>query len=298
VTALVCIDRAGPLTTIQDDGRHGHLAHGISASGPMDRTAFALAGRLVGTTDAGIEFTRAGLDVTILDGEIALAWAGGDFLARRNGKTLSWPGREMFRAGDRLTVEPGAAGNYGYLRFGGRIELPPVLGSRSTSTRARIGGLSGRPLTAGDALTIRSQSVILEEAEAQTSHTGPIRFIWGIHAHIFAASIRQAFTTHPFEISPMMDRMGVRLIDRAQVFAGASILSLVSDPIMPGDIQILGDGTPIVLMRDHQPTGGYPRIGTVVTAHLDRFAQLRPGSPVAFSPISVDHAHRLMRSGE
>jgi allophanate hydrolase subunit 2 len=90
--------------------------------------------------------------------------------------------------------------------------------------------------------------------------------------------------------------MGVRLADERQVFAGASILSLVSDPILPGDIQILGDGTPIVLMRDHQPTGGYPRIGTVVSADLDRFAQLRPGEPVAFAPVSVEHAQRLLRS--
>jgi 5-oxoprolinase (ATP-hydrolysing) subunit C len=296
--ASVRIDRAGPLTTIQDDGRHGLLAHGISASGPIDRTAFALAGQLVGATEAGIEFTRAGLDLSIPNGEIALAWAGGDFLARRNGKTLSWPGREMFRAGDKLTIEPGSAGNYGYLRFAGHIDLPAVLGSHSTSTRARIGGLSGRALLSGDVLTIQSRLVTFEEAGAQSPQSGPIRFIWGIHAAIFAPSIREAFITQPFEISPMMDRMGVRLIDRAQVFAGASILSLVSDPIMPGDIQILGDGTPIVLMRDHQPTGGYPRIGTVCTADLDRFAQLRPGSPVAFSPISVDHAHRLMRSGE
>ena len=74
------------------------------------------------------------------------------------------------------------------------------------------------------------------------------------------------------------------------------VLSLVSDAIVPGDIQILGDGTPIVLMRDHQPTGGYPRIATIISADLDRFAQLRPGAPVAFAPVTVEHAHLLLRS--
>ena len=90
--------------------------------------------------------------------------------------------------------------------------------------------------------------------------------------------------------------MGVRLTDSERVFADATILSLASDAIVPGDIQILGDGTPIVLMRDHQPTGGYPRIATVVSADLDRFAQLRPGTAVAFASVTVEHAHALLRS--
>jgi allophanate hydrolase len=89
--------------------------------------------------------------------------------------------------------------------------------------------------------------------------------------------------------------MGVRLEDGEGVFAEAGSLSLVSDAIVAGDIQILGDGTPIVLMRDHQPTGGYPRIATVISADLDRFAQLRPGSPVAFVPVTVEHAQALLR---
>ena len=87
--------------------------------------------------------------------------------------------------------------------------------------------------------------------------------------------------------------MGVRLEDRAGVFAGAPILSLVSDAVVAGDVQILGDGTPIVLMRDHQPTGGYPRMATVITADLDRFAQMRPGTALAFEPVSLQKARDL-----
>jgi len=84
--------------------------------------------------------------------------------------------------------------------------------------------------------------------------------------------------------------MGVRLVDAAGVFAEQRRLNLVSDAIVPGDIQILGDGTPIVLMRDHQPTGGYPRIATVASADLNRFAQLRPGTDVRFRPVTLEHA--------
>lgn len=90
--------------------------------------------------------------------------------------------------------------------------------------------------------------------------------------------------------------MGVRLNDSCCVFAATNILSLASDAIVPGDVQVLGDGTPIVLMRDHQPTGGYPRIATIITADLDRFAQFRPGTAIAFTPVTVEHAQDLLRS--
>ena len=123
-----------------------------------------------------------------------------------------------------------------------------------------------------------------------------IRVVWGLHAELFSPEIRAGMLQASFQISTKLDRMGVRLEDKGGVFTDATILSLVSDAIVPGDIQILGDGTPIVLMRDHQPTGGYPRIATIITADLDRFAQLRPGSSVAFTSVSVDHAQRILRS--
>jgi allophanate hydrolase subunit 2 len=113
-----------------------------------------------------------------------------------------------------------------------------------------------------------------------------MRMIWGIHAGLFPAALRQRFAEAAFRVSSRLDRMGVRLDDPSGLFREQRRLSLVSDFIVPGDIQILGDGTPIVLMRDHQPTGGYPRIATIVDADLDRFAQLRPGSNVTFQPVS------------
>jgi allophanate hydrolase subunit 2 len=125
------------------------------------------------------------------------------------------------------------------------------------------------------------------------SPASPIRFVWGLHAELFAARVRERFLGERFRVSSRLDRMGIRLADPAGVFAGAPILSLVSDAIVPGDVQILGDGTPIVLMRDHQPTGGYPRIATVISADLDRLAQLRPGSELAFAPVSLHKARQL-----
>lgn len=297
MTGRLRIARAGPLTTIQDSGRHGLLAHGISASGPMDRAAYALAGRLAGASGAGsVEFTRARIDLVVEDGEMRIGWAGGLFVLTINSVAQVWPGAAVVRAGDLISITPGSAGNYGYVRFGPQLAVPPVMGSQSTSTRARLGGLDGRALVAGDILALTGEGRRPEPSVVAPPDSGPIRVIWGIHAQHFDRAVRERFVTETFRVSPMMDRMGVRLVDSGGVFAGASILSLVSDPILAGDIQILGDGTPIVLMRDHQPTGGYPRIGTVITADLDRFSQMRPGAPVAFASVSIEHAQRILRS--
>ena len=169
------------------------------------------------------------------------------------------------------------------------------MGSRATSSIAGIGGFAGRPLQVGDVVPLGATLPRGRDQHPTQAmiEDGPIRVVWGIQADRFDNAIRQRFVTSDFVVSPQLDRMGERLLDPQRVFAEAKILSLVSDAVVPGDIQILGDGTPIVLMRDHQPTGGYPRIATVVSADLDRFAQLRPGTLIGFEPVTVAHAEGL-----
>ena len=296
MTATLLITRAGPLATIQDAGRFGMLAHGVSASGPMDRTAYELAGQALTTAPAGaIEITAAGLDFRVEAGACRISLAGGAFTARRNGKAIDWPGQSELTASDEVSISPGPSGNYGYLRFDAAIDVPSVMGSIATNSRARIGGLEGRALMTGDLLHLVDGTASASRP-LNSGAEGPIRFVWGLHADLLPAA-RERFVTAPFRISTRLDRMGVRLEDLAGVFANSTILSLVSDAVIPGDIQVLGDGTPIVLMRDHQPTGGYPRIATIIAADLDRFAQMRPSSTVAFRPVGVEHAHLLLRSG-
>ncbi len=273
MTALTIL-RCGPLTTLQDRGRFGMLRHGISASGPMDRGAFLAAGALLEAAGAtAIEYTQ-GLEIET-DGPV----------------TLAWTERRTLAAGERLELAP-AAGNYGYLRFADELDVPHVLGSRSTNVTVGLGGYKGRALKAGDRLELGAAGTADAPAPMVSASVtdGPIRVIWGIHADLFDHTVRWRFAETPFQISRSLDRMGVRLADTAGVFDEQRRLALVSDAIVPGDIQILGDGTPIVLMRDHQPTGGYPRIATVVSADLDRFAQLRPGSEVRFRPVTLEHA--------
>ena len=295
--SAIRITRAGPLATLQDAGRPGLLRHGISASGPMDGAAFARVGGWLGAAGTtAIEFTTAGLSF-VAEGSVSIAVDGGAFELSIDGEAKSWPARALLGAGSVVDIRPGPAGNYGYLRLDREIEVPLVMGSRATSSIAGIGGFGGRALRAGDLLPLgaplpRGRGQHPTPAEVAD---GPIRIVWGIHADRFDNAIRQRFVTDGFAVSSQLDRMGVRLADPSQVFADAKILSLVSDAVVPGDIQILGDGTPIVLMRDHQPTGGYPRIATVVTADLDRFAQLRPGTHLRFAPVTVQHAEGLKR---
>jgi biotin-dependent carboxylase-like uncharacterized protein len=290
--------RAGPLVTLQDAGRAGRLRYGISAAGPMDQRAFRRTGEwLGGAGSTGLEFTSAGLSIVVEDGSVGAAWDGGDFTITVDGAARAWPGRTVLKAGAVIDASPGAWGNYGYLRFDREIDVPEVLGSRATSSIAGLGGYEGRALKAGDVLQFgaRVGRGVSQHPRPQVVAEGPIRVIWGIHADSFDTETRQQFVAEAFAVTTRLDRMGVRLADAGGVFSRQQFLSLVSDAIVPGDIQILGDGTPIVLMRDHQPTGGYPRIATIVSADLDRFAQMRPGTAVRFEPVTVAHAQELQK---
>lgn len=288
--------RAAPLTTLQDAGRPGWLRFGLSASGPMDRGAFDRAASwLGGSGTTGIEFTSAGLSFRVEEGALGAAFDGGAFKLTIDGKAQPWPTRAILRAGATVDITPGAGGNYGYVRFDREVDVPVVLGSRATSSIAGLGGLEGRSLVVGDVIGLGASVAGRPGPHPRPANLveGPIRIVWGIHADLFESERRQRFISLSFRVSHQLDRMGVRLKDEAGVFADARILSLASDAIAPGDIQILGDGTPIVLMRDHQPTGGYPRIATVVTADLDRFAQVPPGTEVRFTPVTVAHAQGI-----
>ncbi len=262
----------------------------------MDRAAFERAGGWLGNAAAtGIEFTMAGLSFVVEDGPLGMAWDGGAFAMRIDGAEQSWPGRAVLKAGMVVEVTPGARGNYGYLRFDGEVDVPVVMGSRATSSIAGLGGFHGRGAGGGGCAGLRAGAGAGDGA-ASAGDSGRGRADPGGVGHSCrcvrwrgAAALRFG----GFVVTPQLDRMGVRLGDKAGVFAGQRILSLVSDAVVPGDVQILGDGTPIVLMRDHQPTGGYPRIATIVSADLDRFAQLRPGAEVRFEPVTIAHARML-----
>ncbi|HHG89548.1 MAG TPA: biotin-dependent carboxyltransferase [Devosia sp.] len=294
------ITEPGPLTSVQDDGRFKALKHGVAASGPMDRSAFVQGRNLLGcSSETALEIAAGRTAFVVRGGAVRMACSGGAFNLHVNARQHPWGQAIALNTDDRVEITPGAAGNYAYVRFDREIDVPRLMGSRATNTIARLGGLEGRALVRGDLLKLvpltGTTKTPCQKGGARDDRPGPIRFIWGVHSGHFSPALRRNFISETFVVSQRLDRMGVRLRDPTGVFASRPNLSLVSDAVVPGDIQILGDGTPIVLMRDHQPTGGYPRIGTLISADLDRFAQLRPGSEVRFSPVTVDHAHSICR---
>ena len=293
--SAIVITRVSPGSTIQDAGRGGALLYGISASGPMDRSGFAQAGALLGRAgSAGIEFTANGIAFAV-EGEMVFGAAGGAFVLKVDGRKKTWPAKMRLADGDSVEIAPGAAGNYGYLRFDAEIGIAPVLGSHATNLIAQIGGMDGRALKKGDRIVLDGEGIDVAAAATHDVSGETVAVLPGLHADQLGAGLWAKFAEAEFRISRFGDRMGIRLDDPARVFSGVVARTLVSDAVVPGDIQILGDGTPVVLMRDHQPTGGYPRIATVLDSELDRLAQMRPGKAVRFLPVTLAHARRLGR---
>lgn len=291
------------MVSVQDDGRFGALEFGVTASGPMDRSAFFRAGNLLKDVGANvgtsaIESAGGGLEFVVRGGLVRAAFCGGQFSLAINSMKANWDEVHSFQDGDVVKVSPGSAGNYAIIRMDHGIDVELVVGSRSTNTVAKLGGICGKQITQGKIVNLEpAGEAFFVGGTIFDASNGPVRVIWGLHGDLFSKDVRERFLASEFLVSSAMDRMGVRLSDTNGVFSMPPKLSLVSDTIVPGDIQILGDGTPVVLMRDHQPTGGYPRIATIVSADIDRFAQYRAGTKVRFVSVSVEHAHNLFRSG-
>ncbi len=292
----------GPMVSVQDAGRFGALEYGVAASGPMDRSAFFRAGYLLEKAGApvglaGFECGGGELEFSVHGGDVRAAFCGGKFTLHINAKSAKWNKVHTLKDADVVKISPGKSGNYAIVRMEQGIDVAQIIGSQSTNMIAKLGGIGGRPLEGGDIVKLKPSGDRFVRGPVFDVAEGPIRVVWGVHGDLFPKEVRQRFLDSKFVVSSAMDRMGVRLMDRHGVFLMPPKLSLVSDTIVPGDIQILGDGTPVVLMRDHQPTGGYPRIATIISVDIDRFAQYRAGTKVNFVSVSVEHAHELFRQG-
>ncbi|MBI4593372.1 MAG: biotin-dependent carboxyltransferase [Candidatus Rokubacteria bacterium] len=290
----------GALTTIQDLGRPGHLRSGIPPSGPMDRVAFVLANRLVGNPDSA-----AGLECTVLGprfeneawGAIAVTGAGMPVTVNDQ----EWPAWTTLHLAPGDVVKLGAArdGARAYVAFSGGIDVPPVLGSRATYLRGRLGGLEGRALRRDDALRLGPAPLparrrVRPGAIPSYADKPVLRVVLGPQADAFTEEGIRALLTGPYEMLPQSDRMGARL--RGPGIAHARGHDIISDGIALGSIQVPGDGQPIVLLVDRQSTGGYTKVATVCSFDIGRLGQVRPGQPLRFSAIALGEAHRLLRA--
>lgn len=293
------VEDAGPLTTIQDLGRPGHLRVGIPASGPMDREAFVLANRLVGNPDtaAGLECTLIGPRLAFTD-ERLVAVTGADMAATVNGSAVpAWQGLRV-QAGDVLRLGPARSGVRGYLAVAGGLDTPLVLGSRATYARGRLGGLEGRALRKGDRLplgrVIAARPRRVNPDRVPTYGGAPeLAVVLGPQDDRFTPQGIAALFEGPYEMLPQSDRMGARLKGpRIEHTHGHDI---ISDGVALGGIQVIGDGQPIVLLADRQSTGGYTKIGTICSFDIGRIAQVKPGGRLRFRRVTVAEAHAMLR---
>lgn len=291
------VEWAGPSTTIQDRGRPGFLRYGVPASGPMDRRGMAAAMALAGVDDAAaIEVGLGGLRLTCERGEAAFALAGGAFSVSLDGRPLgAWTVGRM-TAGSRLAITPGVWGCWTYLVFAGALAARRWLGSRATHAPS---GLGGGMVTSGARLVVDAGGGRVQTGDAAwpAVHPRPDRYrlVLGPQDQLFTPSALEALLTAPFTVSRRFDRMGIALEGRRLDIAGS--LDMPSEPIVRGAIQVPGQGDPVVLMADHQPTGGYPKIATLIGADQDSFAQLRPGDIARFAAVSAEEAVAAAREG-
>ena len=288
---------AGPLVTFQDAGRAGNMRYGVSASGPMDRLAFDAAHAALGNAPGlnAIEISLGGVMLQCTQGAITLAITGGEFVVDHAGqKTSSWTILTI-RKGERLAIRAGKAGSWAYLTFAGVLTSEVWLESRSTHSTSGFGGgalRAGQSLVVSDAATRDDR--LGEIPRPDFLGEGPIRVVTGPQDQHFAPDAVERFVSDTFKVSDAYDRMGMRLSGPTLQLEGA--LSIPSEPIVRGSVQVSGDGVPTVLLADHQTTGGYPKIATVISCDTDRLAQFRAGQPMRFTSISSQQAIDHVRS--
>ncbi len=305
MNAVLLIDTAGPTITIQDAGRPGYARFGLSAGGAMDPWAMAEGEALLGNPPgtATLEMAGFGGRFRMLHEPRWCALTGAVMQARLDGIPLPWRASFIVLPGQLLEIGPAltgveGCGTYGYLHVAGGLDTPKEIGARGTHVRAGIGGLDGGTLQSGTRLPLGTPGVAdrtpsrLPLPEYLARRT--IRVVWGPQSGRFRATSRDRLLKEPFAVSHRRDRMAMRL-DMTGADPFESLLTGLSDPAMTGDIQVTGDGCPAVLMREHQPTGGYPRIATVITADLATAAQLPSGAPFRFALATLGDAVGALR---
>ena len=300
MTALL-VRSCGPMTSLQDRGRLGVGRNGISRSGAMDRLSFAEANALVGNDpdEGAIELMLAGVTFEVTGGSARIALAGAAMSVKVDGEALPASTSRTVRDGGTVTIGAASAGIYAYLAVAGGFNVPAQLGSVSLQPRAGIGGVDGRPFQAGDRVRLRS----VDDPAGPEHHLppwrpddAPIRVVLGPQDDLFPPHAVEAFLDNTYRLSEEADRMGYRLTGpKIEHLRGYNI---VSDGLVAGSVQVPGSGLPIVMMSDHQTTGGYPKIATVLTVDRGRLAQRRPGSAVRFAAVEVEEAQALLREHE
>jgi len=287
----------GLLALLQDAGRFGKHAIGLTSGGPLDPDAFNLCNRLlqnpVGATVIEISFGGLELEANC---DTSICITGAVMPLTINGEERERYRVERVRAGDRITLGFAEHGCRAYVGVAGGFRIPESFGSTATVVREGIGGLSGSKLQAGDTLPCPEKAsckplYLPPEHHPHYHDTVTVRVIPGYQQASFPRLEQRRFFSHAYQVSERSDRMGYRMQGPG---IRCDIEGILSEGICLGAIQVPADGQPIVLMNDRQTIGGYPKIGAALTLDLARLSQLPPGGTVYFTPITVHAAHNAL----
>lgn len=286
----------GFFTTIQDGGRWGYQAYGMPVAGVMDRYAYCVANLLVGNkaSAAVLEMTLKGASFKFDETQL-IALCGADMQAMLDGVSIQNWSSFIVHKGSELKLEYAISGCRSYLAVRGGINVASVLGSRSTYTRAKVGGLEGRALRQGDVLDVGGEIETDAVERILDKRFMPcyepnimLRVLLGPQDDMFTSEAVTNFFNSEYVITDEADRMGYRLA--GPKIAHLDKADIVSDALPFGAIQIPSSGQPIIMMADRQTTGGYAKIGTVIGPDLSKLAQAKPSDTVRFTLCSQEEA--------
>ena len=289
----------GFITTIQDMGRTGYQEFGVPAAGVMDTMAFRKANILVGNdeNEAALEITLMGPMFTFTSDNI-IAVTGGNLGAKLNGKDIPMYQAVLAKKGDTMSFMGIKSGSRAYVAFAGGLDVPVVMGSKSTHLKSNLGGFEGRKLGPGDEIEFTAPKTALPNMSKRTvpaddysKASCTLRVILGPQDDCFTEAGIKTFLSSTYTLTNEADRMGLR-------FEGEKIEhknggDIITDGISFGAVQVPSHGQPIVMMADHQTTGGYTKIAGIISADLPKAAQLKPGCKVNFQQVSVEEAQDI-----
>ncbi|WP_100371713.1 biotin-dependent carboxyltransferase family protein [Bacillus sp. FJAT-45037] len=307
--------RPGLLTTIQDLGRYGYQKYGVIVSGAMDTYAHRMANILVGNNEGEgcLEITLTGPTLEIKT-DVLLSITGGNLSPSIGNRQLPLWRPVFVKKGSIIRFGKGLSGCRAYVAVAGGFNVADVMGSKSTYIRAEIGGFHGRALQEGDEIrigkgesahfhyfsnTLKKSGTKLFYAPTwrtkshvnQAKNEVLIRVMQGTHHDLFTEEAQKQFFTSSFHVTPQSDRMGYRL--KGPQLELNKEYDVISEAVPLGTIQVPSDGNPIILLADRQTTGGYPRIGQVISVDIPKLAQLKPGEKIVFNEVTLEEAENL-----
>jgi antagonist of KipI len=301
------VEQSGLLTTVQDRGRFLCQWMGMPVSGALDQQAYRIGNILLAQDEnkAGLEITYGGPQLKVLS-DTQMVVTGADVGPKLNGNPFPMWTVIKARAGDFVTTGQARSGCRAYLCVKGGIEVPFIMGSRSTNLRLRIGGFQGRALRSGDRLIATAFRDCREKMEARSVPGGlipsypasvEVKVIQGPQRDYFDKRGVEAFWGSSYQVTAEANREGIRLEGPSVEIKKGKKKSIPSEACPPGGIQIRPNGKPIILMND-LGGGGYAKIAMIIFSDLPKVAQLKPGDKIVFSPIALPEAHEILREEE